>query len=346
MEMIKKFFKLKILNNEILYIVKAAYIVLILNLIFVQPLPASENAGKMPDVNLIAQASLSQTTIGVIIPGDIQYYRNMHGAFISKLDKEGYGARVKIFVQKPYPDHISMRNAIRKLAAMDVDLIVAYGTAAALAAIDERTKIPIVYAGVYEPLMKDIKAKNITGVSVKVPISSLLRYLNEIKPISTLGVVYCMFEEESVHQLKEVIQFSDHYKFKVEIINVHSPHDVIKLSSQLLGKSLDAIFITSSANVDSVSSAVIDISRDRKIPAVSLLPHNKSWPMIALFNSPEGQGVIAASAAVKIINGVPPSQIKRVTFADIELVFNPKEAMRIGLKLPINLMTEATRLIE
>ncbi len=342
----KKFLRLKILNNEIIYFLKSALVFLIASLIFVQTLPASEKSSKMTDVNLIAQELSPQTAIGFIIPGDIQYYRDMHNAFVSRLNKEGYGARVKIFVQKPYPDHISIRNAVRKLVAMDVDLIIAYGTASVLAAYYERTKIPVVYAGAYEPLIKDLKAKNITGVSMKIPISSLLRYLNEIKPISSLGVAYCMFEEDSVYQLKELIHFSDQYKYKVEAINVHSPHDVMRLSSEFLGKSLDAIFITTSSNVSAISSAIIDISREKKIPTASMMPGHKSWAIVSLFNSPESQGIIAAEKAIKILDGFSPNEVKRDTVSNTELIFNLKEAMKMGFKIPINLMTEATRLLE
>lgn len=300
----------------------------------------------LPLIIFVMPAIASETTIGVIMPGEAKYYKDMHNAFMSRLNREGYGASVKIIVQKPYPDHISMRNAVRKLIAMDVDLIVAYGAAATYATIDEKANKPIVYAGLYDPLIRDITAKNITGVSMKIPISSLLRYLNEIKDISSLGVAYCMYEQDSVLQLKEIIQFSDQYKFKVETINVQNPYDVIGLSNQILGKSLDAILITSSSNASVASPAIMDISRNRKIPTASLLPGHGALPVVALFNAPEGQGIMAADKAIKIINGIPPHQIKRDSIADIELVFNIKEAINIGLKIPLNLVTEATRIVE
>lgn len=300
----------------------------------------------LPLIIFVIPAIASEKTIGVIMPGEAKYYKDMHNAFMSRLNREGYGVSVKIIVQKPYPDHISMRNAVRKLIAMDVDLIVAYGAAAIYAAIDEKANKPIVYAGLYDPLTRDITAKNITGVSMKIPISSLLRYLNEIKHISSLGVAYYMYEQDSVLQLKEIIHFSDQYKFKVETINVQNPYDVIGLSNQILGKSLDAILITSSSNASVASPAIMDISRNRKIPTASLLPGHGALPVIALFNAPEGQGVMAADKAIKIINGTPPHQIKRDSIADIELVFNIKEAINIGLKIPLNLVTEATRIVE
>jgi ABC-type uncharacterized transport system substrate-binding protein len=133
-------------------------------------------------VALPALCLAAENTIGVIMTGDIPYYQELHSAFMTKLGKEGFTGNTEVILQKPYPDSISLSNAARKLIAMDVDVIVAYGTPAALAVVNEKTKIPLIYA-VYEPFTQRLKSRYSSGVNIAG--SSLLRYLRGLKQINT-----------------------------------------------------------------------------------------------------------------------------------------------------------------
>lgn len=287
-----------------------------------------------------------EKSIGVIMTGDIAYYRDMHNAFISKINKEGYGNKVKIMMQKPFPEYISMRNAVRKLIAMDVDIIVTYGTPAIIAAIDEKPKIPVVYVSAYDPLIASLRAKNITGISIKSSVSSLLRYLRGVRSFSNLGVVYSTHEQDTVYQLNELRRFSGQYGFRIEEINLKSAYDLKDLSSNLLGVRPDAIFITSSSIANTVMPAITSFSRERKIPTASLLPDKKNMPVIALYAVPESLGRVAAEKVINLIEGDSPENIKRDSIYEVELVVNMKEALSLGLSLPMELVTEATRLVQ
>ena len=285
----------------------------------------------------------AEKTIGVIMTGDIQYYKDMHDSFMSKLRRENYADKVEIIMQRPYPDPISLSNAARKLIANEVDVIVAYGAPAALAAFREKSQIPVVYSSVYEPLTSRIKAKNITGISSKASVSSLLRYLRGITSISSLGVIYSTNEEDSIHQMKELFRLSEQYGFKVEGLNLKRHNDAKNLFS---GTKVDAIFITCSSIANMASSSIFDFSRDRRIPTVAMLPDRTSHAIVTLYASPREQGEKAADKAIRIINGVHPEGIKTDSSNEIELVFNLEELIGMGFKIPMDLVTEATKLIQ
>lgn len=293
-----------------------------------------------------AHGLTEEKTIGVIMTGDISYYRDMHASLLSKLNKEGYGNRVKIIMQKPFPEYISMRNAVRKLIAMNADIIVTYGTAATIAAIDEKPKIPIVYVSAYDPLISSLRAKNITGISTKSSVSSLLRYLKTVKSFSNLGVIYSTNEQDTIYQLNELRKFSGQYGFRIEEINLRSTYDLKGFSSSLLGVRPEAIFITSSSIANTVMPAITSFSRERKIPTASLLPDKINMPLIAMYATPESQGRMAAEKVMSLLDGALPENIKRDSAYEVELVFNMKEALSLGLSLPMELVTEATRLIQ
>ncbi len=290
-----------------------------------------------------SQGSAAEKTIGVIMTGDIPYYRDVHTAFMARLGREGYADRVEVIMQKPYPDPISLSNAARKLIAVDADIIVAYGAPAAFAVFREKPKIPMVYGSVYEPLAAKITAKNTTGISSRISVSSLLRYLRGIAPITNLGVIYSANEEDSVYQTKELLKLSDQYGFKIAEINLKRPQDT---KAMLSGKKLDAIFITGSAIANMASSSIMEFSRNQRIPTASLLPDKSYHAIVTLCPSPRDLGEKIAEKVIKVLNNVSPERIKVDSSSDTELIFNLREAKDMGFKIPMNLVTEATRLIQ
>jgi len=280
-------------------------------------------------------------TIGIIFSADIPYYRSVHEAFVLRLKEGNGGERIKFIVQKPYPDPVSWSNAARKLASADVDAIVTYGTAASLAAIKERTGIPIVYAGVYEPV--NPKGR-MTGACFKVPVSSILRYLGDITTVNTLGVLYSSMEEDSVHQMKEVKELSSKYGFAVREMNLRRPADVSALFSEGGGQ-LSALFVTSSASVHIALPSIVNIVRSKKIPSGGILVPEDSGVLVAFTADPKEQGRTAADKLMEVLKGKPAGDIPPSVCKNIELIFNMKEAVDMGLKIPMDLVTGATKIV-
>jgi putative ABC transport system substrate-binding protein len=282
-------------------------------------------------------------TIGVIMTGDIPYYAKMHKAFVSRLAKEGYGDS-EILLQRPYPDLIAWSNAARKLIALDVGIIVTYGAPATLAAINERSNKPIIYAGVYNPDAIGVSGKNVTGAIAKVPISSLIRYLKGITSISNLGIIYSELEKDSSRQAAELDEIARELGFKAVKINIKMPEDVRKIKT--MGR-LDALFLTHSASVNMAIDSIVDFAKTNKIPTASALKgEQNSDIIITLSASPEEQGEIAAEKAVRILRGASAGSIATTNSKDIELIFNLKENMSMGFKIPMDLVTGATKIIQ
>ena len=133
----------------------------------------------------------AEKRIGVIMTGDISFYREIHDSFVAEMNKRYTGTeKLEILLQRPFPNPISWSNAARKLIAFDVDLIMTYGSPATHAVIQEKSKIPLVYAGLYEPDEAALSAKNVTGCGFKVPLSSILRYFKRFKTVNTIGIVF------------------------------------------------------------------------------------------------------------------------------------------------------------
>ncbi len=285
----------------------------------------------------------SEKTVGVIFSGDVPCYKDIHISFMARLGRENHGRKINLIIQKPYPDSFSQANAVRKLVAMDVDVIVVYGAPALLAAVSEKTNIPIVYAGVYEPVVLQLKAKNIAGISAKISVPSLLRYLRALTDIKTLGVFYSEHEADSVHQMKELRRLSGQYEFVLEEMNIKNPRQA---RQAFAGKRPDAFFITGSSIVQMAMSEITSYADEMNIPSASISNVKDSDAVVSLSADPAEQGARAADKMMKVLEGVSPEKLSDDISSNVELVFNLKKARAMGCRIPMELVASATRLIK
>lgn len=289
--------------------------------------------------------SAGKVLVGVIMTADIPYYAAMHQAFVDGL-KERLPAdeEVQFILQRPFPDPIAWSNAARKLIAIDVDLIVSYGAPATHAVLFEKSRIPVVYVGVYEPGGAEIKGRYVTGCGYRVPLSSLLRYFKRIKDVERLRVVYSSTEEDSVRQMNELASLAEQQKIDISWVDIRSQGDVKKLKNLGMG---DAVYITGSSLAHVWMEDILALLEEKKVPAVDIFPDPAEMGLlITLFHPPEQQGASAAEIAAKIIGGEKTENIAPQLLRETELVFNLVEARQLGITLPLQLMVEATRVIK
>jgi putative tryptophan/tyrosine transport system substrate-binding protein len=292
-----------------------------------------------------APAPAADKTVGVVMSGNIGYYQEMHKAFVVALVKEGFDHHtVDTLLQMPSPDPMSWTNAARRLAVAEVNVLVTYGAPAALAAIREAKGIPIVFAGVYDPKAVGVSARNVTGISSIVPMTSLLKYAKKIMPFTRLAVVYNEQEPDSARQVNELTQLESQYGFQTVRMPVKRAEDARKLV--FTGKA-DAVFLSVSAVVNEAIDVVMKSAHDAKVLTISQTGGTAEHGVIlSLAPSTTEQGEAAARLAARMLKGESPAGIPVEFPKQVELVLNLKEAGEIGIKVPFDLITDATRVLK
>lgn len=285
----------------------------------------------------------AEKRLGIIMTGDVPYYGTMHEAFVAELNRRNAGnEKIEIILQRPFPDPISWSNAARKLIAFDVDLIVTYGSPATQAVFHEKSRIPLVYAGVYDPDQAHVSGKNVKGCGIKIPLSSILRYFKGLKPIKTLGIVFSGIEEDSVRQYETMRELAAQQDIKTDKFDIRSQDDLEKLKS----KKWDAVLITGSSLAHLWLADIVAILRKEQIPSADIFPDSSEAGVLMTLSQPAHlQGQMAAEMASQILLGEKPRSVSQ-TLRDTELVFNLVEARHLGITFPINLIIEATRVIK
>lgn len=277
-------------------------------------------------------------TVGVIMSGDIPYYKSIHKAFTGELNSKGIKA--EIIVQTPAPETMAWINAARKFGAIGADVIVTYGAPATIAAVSETSGIPIVFAGVYDREGLGLKS-DVTGITSKASIAGLLKNLKSINSFSTLGIIYNSAEKDTVMEAAEIERLEGQFSFKSAKFNVKGRGDLSKI------KNVDAIFITTSCAAMVYVDDIVNIARKQRIPAAALTGGGEEEGIVLTLSAdPAEQGKAAANILARIIRGEKPSAIPVESPKKIQLTVNFKEATALGLKVPFDILSSATMVIK
>ncbi len=287
-------------------------------------------------------ASADQKMIGVIMTGSIPYYKDIHRSFTESLAAEGLGpGNAEIVLQSPTPEPMSWTNAARKLVAIGSDVIISYGAPATITAMGETSDIPIVFAGVFDPQALGITGKNATGISSKVPVASLIKNFKSIVNFSTLGVVVNDAEKDTLLQAGEVKKLEAAYRFRSVRFNIRRATDTPKIAN------VDALFLTTGCAAMHCVNNIIGLARKAKIPAAATIGGGEtSGVILTIAADPREQGREAARMAAQVIKGAKPSSLPVEQPKKIEMIINLKEATAMGLKIPFELLTSATKVIK
>ena len=286
-------------------------------------------------------ASAAPKIVGIIMTGNIPYYKDVHKSFTETLSAEGFGpGSVETVVQTPSPEPMSWTNAARKLVTIGSNIIVSYGAPATIFAMSETSDIPIVFAGVYDPQAVGVTGKNATGVSSKVPVASILKNLKSISNFSTLGVVFNDSEKDTVVQANDVKQLEGTFGFKSTRFNIKKASDSAKIAS------VDALFLTTGCAAMHCVSNIIGVARKAKIPSAATIAGGEtSGVILTIAADPHEQGREAAKIVAKVLRGARPASLPVEQPKKIDMIINLREATDMGLKVPFDLLTSATKVI-
>lgn len=281
-------------------------------------------------------------TVGVILTRNNPLFEKMHEHFTAELNSRAEGKDITLIVQRPYADPIAWTNTAKKFVVAEVDVIVAYGTPATLAALNLKSDIPVIFAGVYSPALESIKSGRASGLCSKMPLSSFVRYIKATAQSDKIAVLYSGVEADSALQTAEIMDLAARAGFQAEAVNLSRASETTQTLS-----AVDAGYyvVTSSAILSTTYGSILRIANNKKVPIASLLYGQDARATITLTTDPEEHGVDAAKRTLKVKSGFKPNTIETSCSDKVELIFNMREATKLGINIPMELVTGATRII-
>jgi putative ABC transport system substrate-binding protein len=295
----------------------------------------------------------AEKLVAAVLTSDLPRYREAHRAFVRTLAQKGFDqGSTEIILQTPNPDPISWANAIRKFEAIGADIIITYGAPATLVAKREVATTPVVFVDVYGPLetgvtkLSAITGSNLCGVSSKVPMTTLIKTVQEFKHITSMGVIYNSREGGSVVQLQEVRRIGALQNFSVVDANVTTAAGLNSALNSMLPR-IDMLYVSESSAGSLWFDRIVARANAARVPVLSQMPDSaEKGAIVSLEVSPAEQGQLAAEYAAKVLRGVKPGQLPIITPKKIDLIINLRAVKALGLHVPFEGLTAATKILK
>jgi putative ABC transport system substrate-binding protein len=278
--------------------------------------------------------------IGVLLSNTAGRYHDARDAVLSQLKKEGFGEEQASFlVENGLGDKAKLAELAKNFAAAKVDLVVAVGTPAVLAAAAEMKETPIVFTIVYDPVDAKIAAdwassgNNTTGVSSKVALPDLIGTLKAMSPVKRLLVLYTPGEKNSEAQLKDLEGMEKSSGLDVVPVPLARPEDLPgALAAAKAGS--DAVYLTGSSVITKSASRIAELANKAKVLTVTHLDEFVDQGVaLGVCGNSYTMGRAAGSQAAQILKGKQPAALPIERPKKIDVIVNNASVKLLQLKL-------------
>jgi putative ABC transport system substrate-binding protein len=246
-----------------------------------------------------------------------------------------------------------------ELVALKVDIIIASSTAAALAAKQVTSVVPIVFATVPDPVASGLVASlarpggNVTGLSNLNAdlVGKCLEYLTQAVPgVNRLAVLWqpgAFGERTEKQMLKAAEVAAGTLGIQLQFVEARAPADIDRAFAEITGASADALAVLVSGMLLGERKRLVDFAAQHRLPAIytfrelvdagGLMSYGVS--LADLFRR-------AASYVDKILKGAKPAELPVEQPIKLEFVVNLKTAKAVSLTVPPTIIARADEVIE
>lgn len=285
----------------------------------------------------------AEPTLAAIVTADLPRYREAHKALTGILEAGGFGAgKLKVFVQTPNPDKMSIINSLRRASSAGAAVIVVYGSRAAQVAAGEQLNSPLLFADVYDPVAQGVvkslttTGAEITGATSKTDLDSLAGHLAKTTGAKTIGVLYTKDEGAAEQQLAEL---KGRGGLTIKAEQVRSAGEAVAAAEKLAGQ-CDALFLSESLAVMQQAPAIVKTALAQKRPVFSQIPGlTREGALLGLEADPDEQGKLVGVHALQILQGQAAHSLPVRSAKKVVLTINQGTAVQLGVTVPADVLS-------
>ena len=243
-----------------------------------------------------------------------------------------------------------------ELVSLKVDVIIAWGTLAPLAAKQATSTIPIVMIAAGDPVGSGLVASlahpggNVTGTSLMAPDlgGKRLELLKEFLPgVSRVAVVWNAANPYSALVFKETAGAARTLEVELQSLEVREPADIDAALEAATGQHADALITVEDPLTVDLRKKITEFAADHRLPAISGLRLFADSGFLMTYGADLADTTRRSVVYVdKILKGAKPSDLPVEQPTKFELVINLKTAKLLGLTVPPLLLARADEIIE
>jgi putative tryptophan/tyrosine transport system substrate-binding protein len=306
-----------------------------------------------------AQQTGKTARIGVLEMGQPPSGRSpTREGFREQLRELGYVEGLNLVIESRYAEARAERlpDLAAELVRLKVDVIVAGGTPAPLAAKQATSTIPIVMAAAGDPIRTGLVTSlarpggNVTGLSTFTPelAAKRLQLLKEVVPgVSRVAILWNAANPFTMANMRETEAAARTLGVHAQSLEVRGPADFDNALPAAISGQAGALIVVDDPLTCSHQKRIGDFTSKNRLPAIYGFKECAGAEGLMSF----GASLVdlyrrAAIFVDKILKGAKPGDLPVEQPTKFEFVINLKTAKALGLTIPPSLLLRADQVIE
>lgn len=271
--------------------------------------------------------------------------------FVDGLKERGFevGKNVKIDQQNAQADQSNLQNIVQRFVSDKVDLICAIATPSVQSAANVTKDIPIVGTAVTDYVSAKVVRSNenpggnVTGTSDLSPIADQIDLLMKLYPnAKTIGTIYSSSEINSEIQVKAMKEYAASKGLTVRVATISTVNDIQQAAQSIVGE-VDVFYEPSDNIIASAMPTLASVTDPAGKGIICAVPTMVQAGGLATYGIDYYKlGVQTGVMAADILEGKrKPADMQIETAHELMLVINKKNADKIGLTIPADILQGA-----
>jgi putative tryptophan/tyrosine transport system substrate-binding protein len=308
----------------------------------------------LPLMPVQARAAETMWRIGFLSPATRDSF---HDAFFKGLKELGYveGRNVILHSRLAAATQRRITEAAVDLVKLRVDVIVARGTQATLAAKKATATIPIIMTGSSDPVGTGLvsslaqPAANVTGMSILAPdlAEKRLEVLRRVVPGSRVLVLWNPINAGNVNEWEQSKAAADRLKINLISREVRQPKDIYRAFKSLRPRTIDAVVTLTDALLSTGRTDIVQFAANSRVPGIfHLVDFVEQGGLMSYGPDLHHSFYRAAFYVDRVLKGANPAGLPVEQPIKFELAINLQTAKEIGVMIPTDVLALADKVIK
>jgi putative ABC transport system substrate-binding protein len=307
-----------------------------------------------------AQAPKPVARVGFISPLSGNPVPPTFIAFQERMRELGYVEGKNLVIEPRYAEGRQERMAglVADLLTLKVDVLTVGSEVGVLAAQKATSTVPIVFAGVSDPVAAGIARSisrpggNITGAIFGIGgmgfAGKWVELLKELDPaISHLAVLSNLADPQSAPLINEVSEAAGAMKVRISQFDAGDASTLGKAFDGIAASGATAMIVTNTPYFATQRAVIVQFAAQKRLRAIYFFKlFTDAGGLMSYGGSLTDSYRRAANYVDKVLKGAKPADLPVDQPTRIELVVNLKTAKALGLKIPQSLLVRADEVIE
>jgi putative ABC transport system substrate-binding protein len=308
---------------------------------------------------VFSQSSARRPVLGFLLSETLEGQESRLKALRAGLRERGYveGRNIAVELRSADGDYARLPKLAEELARLKVDVMVAFGSKAVLAARRAAGAIPIVAPVLGDPVAIGVTKSlarpdgNVTGSAILTVelFSKHIQLLKEVAPKTSRVAVFVNPANATGTTESMRVAMSKAKKalgVELESFDLSSPQDITGAFAKIAKGRVDALYVLSDTLFRKHAAEIAQQAARQRLPSVGTREFADAGGLVGYGANDTEMYVRGAYFIDRILRGAKVGDLPIEQATRFELVLNRKTAALVGVSVPQALLLRADRVIE